>query len=270
MFTEPFPALWRARYGEAAPPAEVPALTPFLRHRSVRDFAPEPIPEDTVRVLFAAAQAAATSANLQLWSAISVQEPARRDAIAKLCADQKQIRDCAWFFAFVVDHFRLEKAARDAGENPAGLDLAEFFAMGCVDAALAAERLTCAAEFAGLGCCYIGALRNDVEGVKRLLEIPGRCFPIFGLCLGKVAASCKAEAKPRLSQPAIWFREKYDASPDTAEYDRRMAAFYASQGQKADVSWAQRCGRRVDGSAKSITGRDGLKTWMEREGFSRR
>lgn len=270
MFNEPFAALWRARYGDAVPPLEIPALTPFLRHRSVRDFAPEPLPEDTVRVLFAAAQAAATSANLQLWSAVSVQEPARRESIAKLCGDQKQIRDCAWFFAFVVDHFRIEKVARAAGEDPAGLDFAEFFAMGCVDAALAAERMTCAAELVGLGCCYIGALRNDVEGVKRLLEIPGRCFPLFGLCLGKVAATSKAEAKPRLAQPAIWFRERYDASPDTAEYDLRMAGFYASQGQKADVTWAQRSGKRVDGSAKAMTGREVLKGWMEREGFSRR
>lgn len=268
MFNEPFASLWRARYGDAAPPPEIPALTPFLRHRSVRDFAPEPIPEDTVRVLFAAAQSAATSSNLQIWSAVSVQDSARRDAAAKLCGDQKQVRDAAWFFAFVVDHFRLDRAARAAGENPAGLDYAEFFAMGCIDAALAAERFTCAAEAAGLGCCYIGGLRNDVEGVKTLLGLPGRCFPVFGLCLGRVAASCKAEAKPRLSQPAVWFRERYDAAADTAEYDRRMAAFYASQGQKADVPWSARSGKRVDG--KSMTGREVLKGWMEREGFSRR
>lgn len=270
MFTESYTALWRARYGDAPAPTEIPALTPFLRHRSVRDFAPVPVPEDTVRVLMAAAQSAATSSNLQIWSAVSVQDPARREAVAKLCGDQKQVLDASWFFAFVVDHFRLDKAARAAGENPAGLDYAEFFAMGCIDATLAAERFTCAAEAIGLGCCYIGGLRNDVEGVKNLLGLPGRCFPVFGLCLGHVADSCKAVAKPRLSQPAIWFRERYDASPDIAEYDRRMAAFYASQGQKADVTWSARSGKRVDGTAKSMTGRDVLKGWMEREGFSRR
>ncbi|MCC6739238.1 MAG: nitroreductase family protein [Planctomycetia bacterium] len=270
MFSETFAALWRARYGDAAPPSEIPALTPFLRHRSVRDFAPEPVPEDTVRVLFAAAQSAATSSHLQLWSAISVQDPARREAITKLCGDQKQVREAPWFFAFVVDLFRIETAARAAGENPAGLDYAEFLVMGCIDAALAAERFTAAAEAAGLGCCYIGGLRNDVEGVKRLLGLPGRCLPVFGVCLGKVAASCRAEAKPRLSQPAVWFRERYDAAPDTAEFDRRMAAFYASQGQKADVTWAQRSGKRVDGSPKAMTGRAVLREWMEREGFSRR
>lgn len=270
MFQEPFADLWRARYGSVPAPAEIPALTPLFRHRSVREFAPEPVPDDVVRVIFGAAQSAATSANLQLWTAVSVQEPGRRAEIAKLCGDQKQIRDCAWFFAFVVDHYRLEKAARAAGENPAGLDFAEFFAMGCVDAALAAERMTCAAELAGLGACYIGALRNDVEGVKTLLELPGRCFPLFGLCLGKVASSSKAEPKPRLSQPAIWFRERYDASPNLAEYDRRMATFYASQGQKPDFTWSQRSGKRVDGTAKTMTGREGLRPWMEKEGFSRR
>ncbi|MBI2921697.1 MAG: nitroreductase family protein [Planctomycetes bacterium] len=269
MFDESFSDAWKRRYG--TDPTFAPwEVSPFLRHRSVREFARTPIAENTVRALFAAAQSAATSANLQLWSAVSVQEPGRREAIADLCSNQQQIRDCAWFFAFLADHYRLARAARKAGVDPAGLDFLEFYTMSVVDASLAAERMACAAEAAGFGVCYIGALRNDPAGVKTLLRLPEGTFGLFGLCIGVPGGECKAEIKPRLKQEAMWFREAYDVEPDTAEYDARMKAFYVAQGMKGDVTWAMRSGRRADGSEKQMGGRTGQKGWVEGQGFARR
>ena len=86
---------------------------------------------------------------------------------------------------------------------------------------------------------------------------------------GRISVS-ELGRKVGLSQPAAWFRETYDPAPDTAEFDRRMAAFYASQGQKADVTWSARSGKRVNGSAAQMTGRENLRPWMEKEGFCRR
>ena len=157
MFEETFPQACRLRYG-GEPSGEVPALAWFLAHRSVREFSKEPVPEATVAALVASGQSVATSSNLQLWSIVSVQDPARRDRLATLCANQQQIREAAWFFAFCADHHRLARAARALGEDPQGLPYLEFFTMAAINASLAAERMTCAAEAIGLGICYIGAL----------------------------------------------------------------------------------------------------------------
>lgn len=264
-FSESFVEAWKARYG-IDPPTELPSLTHFMRHRSVRKYSGRKIDEETISMLVACAQSAATSSNLQLWSIVSVQEPSRREAIAKLCADQDQIRSAAWFFAFLADHHRLRRASEQTGIDPAGLDYVEFYTMAVIDAALAAERMVCAAESLGIGICYIGALRNDPEGVRNLLELPSGTFGVFGLCLGWPTDEPRETIKPRLPQGSIWFREKYETDVDVSGYNNRMREFYLSEGMKAEFTWAQRSGRR----ANQLTGREVLKEWLESQGFNLR
>lgn len=269
MFDESFAEAWRLRYG-GDPEQEFDSLAKFLTHRSVRKFKSDPVPEELMAGLVAAGQSAATSSNLQLYTMISVQDPVRREAMAVLCANQSQVREAAWFFAFCVDHYRLRQASWAAGQDPAGLDYTEFLVMAAIDAALAAERMVCAAEAVGLGICYIGALRNDPDGVAKLLDFPEGVFGAFGLCLGWPAEPLTAEIKPRLLPDAVWYRETYRREVDVADYDARMGKFYVSQGMKGDVNWSMRSGRRVDGSARSLTGRGVLKKWLEGRGFGKR
>jgi nitroreductase len=267
MFEETLAEAWGKRFGSDPPEAGDP-IAPFLRHRSVRKYSARAVDEATVSGLMACAQSAATSSNLQMWSVVSVQDPARREELAQLCGDQDQVREAAWFFAFLADHHRLRQAAARVGEESRGLDFAEFFIMALIDAALAAERMVCAAERLGLGICYIGALRNNVEGVQQALDLPPGTFGAFGLCLGWPEEPLRAEIKPRLPQASIWFREKYNQSVDVGDYDDRMRAFYESQRMKGDVTWSMRSGRRVD--EHHLTGREALKPWLERQGFFRR
>lgn len=268
MFDESAAEAWRLRYGVDAP--KLPDLGRFLNHRSVRKFRPDPIPEETMAGLVAAAQSAATSSNLQLWSIVSVQDPDRRNAIAELCSNQNQVRQAAWFLAFLADVYRLEQAAAQVGIETAGTDTTEFLIMACVDAALAAERMVCAAESLGIGICYIGALRNDPAGVQKLLGLPAGTFGVFGLCLGWPEEPLTAAIKPRLAQSNVWHRERYETSVDVSDYDMRMRAFYESQQMKGEVTWSMRSGRRADGSKKSMGGREHLAGWLASQGMGRR
>ncbi len=267
MFEEPFGEAWRLRYGSDAPDDSGVAAR-FVAHRSVREYSDRPLSEATVSGLVAAAQSAATSSNLQLWSVVSVQDPEQRTAIARLCADQDQVHKAPWFFCFMIDHNRLRRAAAMVGEECKGLDYNEFYTMAVIDASLAAERMVCAAEAMGIGICYIGALRNDPSGVASLLDLPAGVFGAFGLCLGYPSEDAKAEIKPRLPQSAVWFRERYDRAASFGDYDDRMKGFYESQGMKGDVNWSMRSGRRVD--EHHLTGREVLKEFLEGRGFLKR
>jgi len=267
MFHESFADCWRLRYG-TEPPFDVPELAPFLRHRSVREFSDQPIGEPLLQALIAAAQSASTSSNLQLWSVVSVDDPAVREDFAELAGNQRQVVQAARFLVFCADHHRLRKAGQKVGEACAGLEYAEFGLMAFVDAALAAERLVCAAESVGLAACYIGAVRNDLPRACELLGLPEGVAPLFGLCLGYPHPACRAEVKPRLDQAAVWHRERYDQDVDVSAYDERMRGFYISQGMKGEVTWSMRSARRVDG--KHMTGREGLKAFLEKLGFWRR
>lgn len=266
MFDESPNEAWRLRYG-SEPPA-LPNLEKFLSHRSVRHFDARPVPESMIAGLVAAAQSAATSSNLQLWSMVSVQDEESRHRMSELCGKQEQVKTCSWFFAFLADIHRIRAASHAVNQMADGLDYTEFYTMAVIDAALAAERMVCAAESLGLGICYIGGLRNDPQGVKEQLDLPEGVFGVFGLCIGWPAEPVTAEIKPRLTQESVWFKEKYSENPDVAEYDERMKKFYTSQHMKADATWSMRSGRRV--GTTQLTGREVLKEWLEGQGFLRR
>jgi len=266
MFDESPSQAWHLRYGSE--PGELPNLDGFMNHRSVRQFDDKPIPESFIEGLIAAAQSAATSSNLQLWSVISIQDPVNRSEVAELCGNQEHVRTCGWFFAFLADVHRIRTAANAVGEAGDGLDYTEFYTMAVIDAALAAERMVCAAESLGLGICYIGGLRNNPQGIQNLLHLPEGVFGVFGLCIGWPSEPVSAEIKPRLSQEAVWFKEQYLQNPSVEEYDERMKDFYLSQKMKPEVTWSQRSGRRV--GTTQLTGREVLMTWLQGQGFLRR
>jgi nitroreductase len=261
---ETFEQAWVERFG-GTPPTAAELLAPFYQHRSVRSYSDKPVSEDLVEGLVGAAQSAATSSNLQMWSIVSVQDPERRSAIAELCAGYKHVKSAPWFFAWLADHHRLRYAAGLVGEEAAGLGYTEFLIMAVIDAALAAERFVCAAESIGLGICYIGALRDHAAKVKELLGLPEGVFGIFGMCLGWPETPLDAHIKPRLPSGSVWFRERYDPAPEIESYNERMRDFYESEQMKGDVTWSMRSARRVD--RHHLTGREVLKSWLESQGM---
>jgi len=267
MFEEGFSEAWHKRFG-SDPGFEIPEIARLLTHRSVRKYSRREVSEDTARALVAAAQSAATSSNLQLWSVVSVEDREKRESIAQLCDNQKQVLEAPWFFAFCADHYRLNHVAPDDGIACAGLDYTEFFTMAVIDASLAAERMVCAAEALGLSICYIGALRNDPQAVADLLGFPPGVFGVFGLCVGYPADGVVAQIKPRLAPRSIWFRDRYDENVDVDEYNDRMAQFYESNQMRGDVNWVARSGRRTDNH--HLTGREVLFEWLRKRGFLRR
>jgi nitroreductase len=256
---------WKTRFGDGSPAAAC-EIESFLLHRSVRDYEDRPVPEELVKALIGAAQSAATSSNLQMWSVISVQDPERRERIAQLCANQDHVRNAAWYFAFIADHRRLAEAAHRVGEPADGLSYMEYLVMALVDVSLAAERFVCAAESVGLGICYIGGLRNHPDGVKQLLGLPDGTFGVFGLCLGWPKQPLAAHVKPRLATDSVWFKEQYPEQTKTEEFDLRMRNFYESENMRGSGTWSVRSGKRVD--RRHLTGREVLKPWLEAQGFA--
>ncbi len=265
FFSESFDEVWQARYG-AQPEFQGAELGAILAHRSVRKFAETPISDEVLKSLILAAQSASTSSNLQLWSVISVQDPVRREAITKLCADQDQVRNAPVFLAVIADLYRVDQAARVLGFEPDGPEYMEFLLTAVIDASLAAERLVCAAETLGIGTCYIGALRNHPEKVKELLNLPHLTFGTFGLCLGYPHESESGKIKPRLVQDAVWFKEQYDQSVSVSEYDLRMEPFFASR--KMETTWSMQTGKRL--GMAYMAGRAKLLDFLQSQGLAKK
>jgi hypothetical protein len=86
-----------------------------------------------------------------------------------------------------------------------------------------------AAAALGLGCCPISVIRNHVEKVSELLELPPGVFPMAGLCVGYPSQT--GWTSMRLPPALTVHTDRYDDSDLPAEleaYDRRREARHAT------------------------------------------
>jgi nitroreductase len=160
--------------------------------------------------------------------------------LAALANHQSYIESAAEFLVFCAD---MNRAARccDWHAASANTGFTEQFIIATVDAALVAQNIVIAAESAGLGICYIGALRNNPAEVSALLELPQNTYPVFGLCLGWPDQD--PEVKPRLPLEIVLRENSYGGDVDLdrlADYDGVIRAYYQTRtANQKSQSWSE-------------------------------
>jgi nitroreductase len=260
------------RYGADNAPMPTlsnPVIDLMLDHRSVRSYRPDPLPEGALETIVAAAQSAATSSNLQVWSVVAINDPAAKAQCAAFAGGQKHIEECPVFLLFLADLARLNRAADGVNIPRAGNDTFEMFLCAAIDAALAAQNAVVAAESLGLSTVYIGGMRNKPEEVAALVNLPPASAVMFGLCVGYAAEGKGGSVKPRLPQEAVLHRERYDLDKQDeaiARYNTAMAGFYEREKMNVKAPWTVHSAKRVAGP-ESLSGRHVLMQALRRMGF---
>lgn len=269
-------SLLHARYGTPdlgglpTPEALTETQRVQLSHRSVRAFAEDPVSEETLATIVAAAQSAPTSSNLQTWSVVAIRDPERRARLAALAGEQAFIAQAPLFLVWLADLHRARGIVASQGRAAEGADFLESSLVAVIDAALAAQNAVVAAESLGLGTVYVGAVRNRPEDIAEELGLPAGTIAVVGLALGRPSPQSTARVKPRLPQSVVLHHETYDASVNAAEidaYDRRVAAFYDAEGLRR--RWVPAVVRRF-ADAAALHGRARLREAFGNRGLSLR
>ncbi len=259
------------RYGDGTVPPAGPwneQIAALLSHRSVRGYRPDPLPDGTLETLVAAAQSAATSSNLQVWSVIAVTDADARRELAEIAGGQQHIVQCPLYLVWLADLARNNRLGQSAEVEMQAIPYLETFMLAVIDAALAAQNAVVAAESLGLSTVYIGAMRNDPLRVARLLGLPAGTVGVFGLCVGYAAEGEAGEVKPRLPQATVLHRERYGREDDPdlrAAYDREMNGFRLRNGLPPQT-WSELVLARL-GRLASMNGREVLKDVVRERGF---
>jgi nitroreductase len=263
--------LFRSRYGDAArlaPAAWTPVIEAQLNHRSVRAYLPDPVSDDQLEAIIAAAQSASSSSNLQAWSVVAVRDPASRAKLAEF--SDNHVAEAPLQLVWLADLARLEKLAQLTQRPSAALDYLEAFLVAALDATLAAQNAAIAAESLGLGIVYIGGLRDKPEAVAELLDLPPKVVAVFGMCVGTPDPARPASIKPRPPQSVVLHHERYslDAQqPGIEAYNAAMARFYEEQKMNVHGTWAVHSSKRIAGP-ESLSGREHLVEILHKRGFA--
>jgi len=257
---------WDAQGGSAT-------LTGLLNRRSIRRYTDKPVSDQLLEVLLACAQSAPSKSNLQQYSIIVVGDPARRAALAVLCPETSQIESCPLFLVFCADLRRNRRIGELRG-RPNDNDNMDSFLNAAVDAALAMQCFSTAAESVGLGTACISEVRNRIGELSEVLELPDGVFPISGLTAGWPAAD--AFINQRIPPSVVVHRDRYDDQSLEAEieaYDaRRHDIFPIATDKQRYVEkycvaeycpWSENAVRQL-----SVPERAEFRAYLTNQGFS--
>ncbi|WP_379967980.1 oxygen-insensitive NADPH nitroreductase [Ectobacillus sp. sgz5001026] len=236
-------------------------------HRSIRKYEDRSLSDEQIRTIVESAQAAATSSYLQAYSIIGVKDMGKKKKLAELAGNQSYVETNGHFFIFCADLHRHEVLG-----NMEGVDLSSFlgstenYMVATIDAALAAQNAALAAESMGLGICYIGGIRNNLEEVAKLLNIPSRVVPLFGLTVGYPLH--EGSVKPRLPFEEIYHEDGYQdnlekTKESLTKYNQVIKDYYIKRtGGKRSDTWTSQMVQML--SSKS---REYMKGYVQGQGL---
>lgn len=214
----------------------------ILAHRSVRKFEDKKLTKEQIELIVRCAQAASTSSFVQAYSIIGVNDQAKKNKLAEVAGNQQYVADNGHLFVFCADLHRHDVISEMESVNmEESIASTEKFMVTLIDAALAAQNAAIAAESMGLGICYIGGLRNNLEEVSEILQTPKRVIPLFGLVVGYPAKI--NDQKPRLPMANIYHENVYQQDQaqfqnQLREYNETIEQYYQERtGGKRSDTW---------------------------------
>ena len=175
-------------------------------HRSIRSYTSQDIDDSLLNDLLLAGLRSSSSGNMQTWSVIVTRDETHKRQLHKLHGEQKMILKAPLVLTFCADVFRMRQWLRVNNSKQSFDDLLGFLT-GTVDAVIAAQTISLAAESKGLGICYLGTTWWAADQIIGMLGLPQGVFPVTSLVVGHPAED--PALRDRLPLEVMVHQEKY-------------------------------------------------------------
>lgn len=181
------------------------------KHRSIRKYQPESIPEELITEILEAGIRTSSSGNMQTYSIIVTKDPDQKDKLLTAHLDQKMVKEAPVVLTFCADFHRMRRwlALNNAAEN---FDNFFSFMVAAIDSVLVSQTVALAAESRGLGLCFLGSTLANSDLISEILGLPAHVIPVTGLSLGYPAE--EPELRDRLPFSGLVHQEKYQELSD--------------------------------------------------------
>lgn len=239
----------------------------IVNHRSIRSFEDKPLTREQIEIIVTSAQAASTSSYIQAYSIIGVTDREKKKKLAELAGNQSYVEENGHFFVFCADLYRHQVIGEMEGKDVIpSIESTEKFMVALIDASLAAQNASLAAESLGLGICYIGGIRNHLEEVGKILQIPERVIPLFGLAVG--VPKKVTDKKPRLPLAHVYHEEVYNSGQykeQLMDYNQIISSYYKERtdGKRTDT-WTGQMANMLEKKSRLY-----MKEYVEGQKFNK-
>ena len=161
----------------------MPVIEAIHRHRSIRQYKPDPIPDSLLTEILEAGIRASSSGNMQTYSIIVTRDRALLEQLHEPHMRQSMVLDAPVLLTFCADFHRMRRWLR-LSNAPNNFDNFMSFMVAAIDAILVSQNVALAAESRGLGICYMGSTLANCDQIGRILQLPANVVPVVGFSLG--------------------------------------------------------------------------------------
>lgn len=178
----------------------------ILKHRSIRKFTGDPVSDEMLNGILEAGSRASTTGNMQVYSIVVTRDAKVKEELWTAHFRQNMVKQAPLVLTFCCDFNRFNKWCRQRKADP-GYDNFLSFVTGAIDALLAAQNCTLAAEAMGLGVCYLGTTTYNADQIIDILGLPRAVVPVTTIVIGHPDE--KPELTDRLPVDAIVHTDRY-------------------------------------------------------------
>jgi nitroreductase len=177
------------------------------RHRSIRQYRPDPLPQGLIeQVLGDAIAGSSSSGNLNAISMVLTRDEERKRRLYTLHFEQDMVIQAPLLITFCADWYRTRewlrlRGARDNFDNLIGYHVAAF------DAIILSQSVCLGFEARGLGICYMGTTLHSMGEIAAFLDLPDTCLPVTTIVVGYPAED--PPKRDRLPLRAFLHEEHY-------------------------------------------------------------
>lgn len=202
----------------------------FEKRTSVRYFLNKEIEPEKINKLKEIINLSPTSMNCQAFSAIFITDQKIKEKLSIINFNQEHLKRAPLIVIFVADYNRVQTCCNMNNASDDQIHALDHFLVGCVDATIAASTCNAAALELGLGCCFLGGIRQGAPKVKELLNLPKMSFPVIGLTIGY--EDKKIPLRPKINKCYDNLYNSETVKNELIEYDKVMEEYYTKYFNK--------------------------------------
>jgi len=187
-------------------------LETILKHRSIRKYKNTAIPDNVLNDILNSAVRASNTGNMQVYSIVVTKNEDIKKQLWESHFKQDMVNQAPVILTFCADINRFNKWCEQNNTEPA-YDNFLWFYNATIDATIAAQNASLAAEHHGLGICYLGTTTYMASKIISILNLPKGVVPVTTIVVGY--PDQQPELTDRLPINAVVHHEKYkDYSPE--------------------------------------------------------
>jgi nitroreductase len=187
-------------------------LEVIFSHRTIRRYSDKKIASNLLETVLTAGVKASNTGNMQVYSIIVTTDDNIKTELFPSHFNQMMVKDAPVVLTFCADFNRFKKWCYQRNAEP-GYDNFLSFLTAATDAIIAAQNVCIAAEYHGLGICYLGTVIYNADKIIETLKLPKGVVPVATVTLGYPAET--PEVTDRLPLGAIIHDQHYhDYTPE--------------------------------------------------------